>query len=36
MTKDELIAQVKTDDIKFISLQFTDVIGVVKSVDILA
>ena len=36
MTKDELVAQVKADDIKFISLQFTDVTGAVKSVDIPA
>lgn len=34
MMKDELIAQVKADDVKFISLQFTDVTGGVKSVDI--
>ncbi len=34
MTKDELIAQVKADNVKFISLQFTDVTGGVKSVDI--
>lgn len=36
MNKDELIAQVKADDVKFISLQFTDVTGAVKSVDIPA
>lgn len=36
MNKEELIAQVKTDDVKFISLQFTDVTGAVKSVDIPA
>jgi len=30
----ELIAHVKEDDVKFISLQFTDVTGSVKSVDI--
>ena len=34
MTKDELLSQVKADNIKFISLQFTDVTGGVKSVDI--
>lgn len=36
MNKDEMIAQVKADDVKFISLQFTDVTGAVKSVDIPA
>ncbi|MGW8249071.1 MAG: glutamine synthetase family protein, partial [Anaerolineales bacterium] len=36
MNKEELIAQAKTDDVKFISLQFTDVTGAVKSVDIPA
>jgi len=34
MQKEELINQVKEDAVKFISLQFTDVIGSVKSVDI--
>jgi len=34
MTNDELLSQVKVDNIKFISLQFTDVTGGVKSVDI--
>jgi glutamine synthetase len=34
MEKKELLARVKEDEVKFISLQFTDVIGVVKSVDI--
>ncbi len=34
MQKDELIYQVQADDVKFISLQFTDVTGAVKSVDI--
>lgn len=34
MEKKELLARVKEDDVKFISLQFTDVTGVVKSVDI--
>ena len=34
MNKEELIAQVKADNVKFISLQFTDVTGAVKSVDI--
>ena len=34
MEKKELIARVKEDEVKFISLQFTDVTGVVKSVDI--
>ncbi len=34
MDKKELIARVKEDDVKFISLQFTDVTGSVKSVDI--
>jgi glutamine synthetase len=34
MENKELIAHVKEDDVKFISLQFTDVTGSVKSVDI--
>ena len=34
MEKKELLARVKEDDVKFISLQFTDVTGLVKSVDI--
>lgn len=34
MNKKELIARVKEDQVRFISLQFTDVTGVVKSVDI--
>jgi len=34
MENKELLARVKEDDVKFISLQFTDVTGVVKSVDI--
>jgi glutamine synthetase len=34
MDDKQLLAQVKEDDVKFISLQFTDVIGTVKSVDI--
>ena len=34
MDKKELLARVKEDDVKFISLQFTDVTGSVKSVDI--
>ena len=34
MEKKELLARVKEDEVKFISLQFTDVIGVIKSVDI--
>lgn len=34
MNGKELIAQVKSDGVKFISLQFTDVTGMVKSVDI--
>ncbi|MFO3795944.1 MAG: glutamine synthetase family protein [Anaerolineales bacterium] len=33
MDTKELLARVKEDDIKFISLQFTDVTGAVKSVD---
>jgi glutamine synthetase len=36
MDKNELVARVKEDDVKFISLQFTDVTGSVKSVDIPA
>jgi glutamine synthetase len=34
MDHSELLARVKEDKVKFISLQFTDVIGTVKSVDI--
>jgi glutamine synthetase len=34
MDKKELISRVKEDDVKFISLQFSDVTGSVKSVDI--
>jgi len=34
MDNRELLAHVKEDEVKFISLQFTDVIGTVKSVDI--
>ncbi|MFZ2097689.1 MAG: type I glutamate--ammonia ligase [Anaerolineales bacterium] len=34
MDDKQLLAQVKEDDVKYISLQFTDVIGTVKSVDI--
>ena len=34
MEKKELLARVKEDEVKFISLQFTDVTGLVKSVDI--
>ena len=34
MDNRELLARVKEDEVKFISLQFTDVIGTVKSVDI--
>jgi glutamine synthetase len=34
MQKEQLIDQVREDSVKFISLQFTDVIGSVKSVDI--
>lgn len=33
MNSDDLIKRIKQDDIKFISFQFTDVNGVVKSVD---
>lgn len=33
MNTDELIKRIKKDDVKFISFQFTDVNGVVKSVD---
>jgi len=33
MDKNELLARVKEDGVKFISLQFTDVTGAVKSVD---
>jgi glutamine synthetase len=34
MNKDDLLAKVKEDAVKFVSLQFTDVTGAVKSVDI--
>jgi glutamine synthetase len=34
MDNKQLLAQIKEDEVKFISLQFTDVMGVVKSVDI--
>ena len=34
MEKDELVSRVKEDNVSFISLQFTDVTGAVKSVDI--
>ena len=34
MKPEELIKQVQTDGVKFISLQFTDIAGTVKSVDI--
>jgi glutamine synthetase len=34
MDNKQLLARVKEDEVKFISLQFTDVMGVVKSVDI--
>ena len=34
MDKKELLERVKKDEVKFISLQFTDVTGSVKSVDI--
>lgn len=34
MNKDDVLVRVKEDEVKFISLQFTDVTGVVKSVDI--
>jgi glutamine synthetase len=34
MENKELLARVKEDEVRFISLQFTDVTGVVKSVDI--
>jgi len=33
MDKNELIARVEEDEVRFVSLQFTDVTGVVKSVD---
>jgi glutamine synthetase len=36
MDNKQLLARVKEDEVKFISLQFTDVMGVVKSVDIPA
>ena len=36
MSPTDLLAQVREDDIKFVSLQFTDVTGAVKSVDIPA
>ncbi len=34
MDKKEVLERVKADDVKFVSLQFTDVTGTVKSVDI--
>src|SRR4030065_2378529 len=34
MDNKELLARVKEDEVKFISIQFTDVTGTVKSVDI--
>ena len=34
MEKKELLSRVKNDGVKFISLQFSDVTGSVKSVDI--
>jgi glutamine synthetase len=34
MNKDDLLKRVVEDEVKFISLQFTDVVGAVKSVDI--
>ena len=34
MNRDELIRKVNSDNVKFISLQFTDVTGTIKSVDI--
>jgi glutamine synthetase len=36
MNKDDVLIHVKEDNVKFVSLQFTDVTGVVKSVDIPA
>ena len=33
MDKKELLAKIKKDNVKFMSLQFTDVAGTVKSVD---
>ena len=36
MTSNDLFNRVKEDDVKFVSLQFTDVTGAVKSVDIPA
>lgn len=36
MDSSDFLARVKEDDVKFVSLQFTDVTGVVKSVDIPA
>jgi glutamine synthetase len=33
MDAKDLVKQVKADEVKFISLQFTDVTGTVKSVD---
>ena len=35
-TKDEILARVENDGIQFINLQFTDVMGIVKSVTIPA
>ena len=34
MDNQDLLARIKEDGVKFVSLQFTDVTGVVKSVDI--
>ena len=34
MNSQDLLARIKEDGVKFVSLQFTDVTGVVKSVDI--
>src|SRR5690606_17130762 len=36
MNPKDLLSQVREDDVKFVSLQFTDVTGAVKSVDIPA
>lgn len=33
MSPDELLARIREDDVRFVSLQFTDVTGAVKSVD---
>lgn len=34
MNKEDMLARIREDQVKFVSLQFTDVTGVVKSVDI--